>query len=294
MSDNLPATLPKAVRPAQAQHIVNIIRRAAKAEIMPRFRSLAADDVRTKSHANDLVTEADTASEVMITRALKIAFPNALVVGEEAVADDPDLIKQIVNAQLAFIIDPIDGTWNYAHGIAVFGVIIAVTQFGRPVFGLIYDPIADDWAIADDDSPARMETANNVSRPLKASMGKPLDALIGYVPLHMFPKEKQHELAAALPGFTRTHPLGCSAHEYRMIAQGHADFVLTGSLHPWDHAAGALICERAGAHVEMLDGGPYLASRHEGHLLVAPDRTTWNRLKKVFGFLLEKADQKPS
>ncbi|MCX7560349.1 inositol monophosphatase [Sulfitobacter sp. F26204] len=291
MSDNLPATLPKAVKPAQAQYIVNLVRRAAKTEIMPRFRSLATNDIRIKSHKNDLVTAADTATETMISRALSIAFPEALVIGEESVADAPEQLAQIADAPLAFIIDPIDGTWNYAHGIAVFGVIIAVTQFGRPVFGLIYDPIADDWAVADEDSPTRLETASNVSRPLKASMGKALDALIGYIPLHMFPKAKQPALAAALPGFARTHPLGCSAHEYRMIAQGHADFLLTGSLHPWDHAAGALICERAGAHVEMLDGGPYSAARLNGYLLVAPDRTTWNRLKKVFAFLLEEAGQ---
>ncbi|MBM1690425.1 inositol monophosphatase family protein [Sulfitobacter geojensis] len=288
MSTTLPATLPKAVSAAQQQHIVNIVRRAAKAEIMPRFRSLSASDIRTKSHANDLVTAADTAAEMMITRALQIAFPTALVVGEEAVADNPALLDQIADAPLAFIIDPIDGTWNYAHGMAIFGVIIAVTQFGKPAFGLIYDPVADDWVIADEETPARMETAANNPRTLKASMGKPLGALIGYVPLHMFAKEHQAKMAVALTGFTRSHPLGCSAHEYRMIAQGHTDFLLTASLHPWDHAAGALICERAGAHVEMLDGGPYSADRRSGHLMVAPDRTTWNRLKKVFTFLLDQ------
>lgn len=288
MSTTLPATLPKAVSAAQQQHIVNIVRRAAKAEIMPRFRSLSASDIRTKSHANDLVTAADTAAEMMITRALQIAFPTALVVGEEAVADNPALLDQIADAPLAFIIDPIDGTWNYAHGMAIFGVIIAVTQFGKPAFGLIYDPVADDWVIADEETPARMETAANSPRTLKASMGKPLEALIGYVPLHMFAKEHQAKMAVALTGFTRSHPLGCSAHEYRMIAQGHTDFLLTASLHPWDHAAGALICERAGAHVEMLDGGPYSANRRSGHLMVAPDRTTWNRLKKVFTFLLDQ------
>ncbi|GAA6174143.1 inositol monophosphatase family protein [Sulfitobacter pacificus] len=288
MSDTLPAPLPKAVSLAQQHHIVNIIRRAAKAEIMPRFRALSAGDIRAKSHAHDLVTAADTAAEQMITRALQIAFPEALIVGEEAAADTPELLGEIANAQLAFIIDPIDGTWNYAHGMAVFGVIIAVTRFGRPAFGVIYDPVNDDWVIADDESPAMMDAAATSPRPLKASMGKPLDALIGYVPLHIFPKEHQAKLAVALTGFARTHPLGCSAHEYRMIAQGHADFLLTASLHPWDHAAGALICERAGAYVEMLDGGPYNADRHSGHLMVAPDRTTWNRLKKVFAFLLEQ------
>lgn len=287
MSHPLPAPLPKAVSLAQQQHIVNLVRRTARAEILPRFRHLAAGDIDTKSNAHDLVTAADTATEQMITRALQIAFPDALVIGEEAVAAAPDLLQKIANAQLAFIIDPIDGTWNYAHGIAVFGVIIAVTRFGRPVFGLIYDPVADDWVIADDEGPANMESATHTARQIKASMGKSLDALVGYVPLHLFAQDKQAKVAAAMTGFARSHSLGSSAQEYRMIAQGHADFLITESLHPWDHAAGALICERAGAHVEMLDGGPYSAERHSGHLLVAPDRTTWNRLKKVFTFLLE-------
>ena len=63
--------------------------------------------------------------------------------------------------------------------------------------------------------------------------------------------------------------------------------MLTAQLTAWDHAAGALICERAGAHVEMLDGGPYTAARHEGHLLVAPDKDSWNRIRDLFSFLLD-------
>lgn len=285
MAENLPATLPRAVSAAQQAHIVNIIRRTARAEIMPRFRSLSAADIDTKSGPNDLVTAADTAAEAMITRTLKIAFPDALIVGEESVAANPTLLDKIADAPVAFIIDPIDGTWNYARGLALFGVILAVTQFGKPSFGLIYDPVADDWAIADDLGHAALETAGT-SKPLKAAMGKPLEALSGFVPLNLFPKSHQARLASTLPSFARTHPLGCSAHEYRLLAQGHRDFSLSGSLHPWDHAAGALICANAGAHVEMLDGGEYSASRRDGYLLVAPDRTTWNRLKKVFAFLL--------
>ena len=291
MSDNLPATLPNPVSPAQQQHIVNIVRRAARAEILPRFRQLDASDIATKSRADDLVTAADTAAEAMITRALQIAFPNALIVGEEAVAENPALLDQIADAPVAFIIDPIDGTWNYAHGLAVFGVIIAATRFGRPVFGLIYDPVADDWAISGDQGPALFETANGITRDLRAAIGKPLDKLSGHIPLDMFSGDAQAKLASTLPSFARTQPLRCSAHEYRLIAQGFTDFLLTGTLHPWDHAAGALICERAGSHVEMLDGGPYNAGTSKGYLLVAPDRTTWNRLKKVFGFLVEKAGQ---
>lgn len=287
MSDTLPAKLPKPVSSAQQQLIINIVRRAARAEILPRFRRLHTSDINTKTNADDLVTAADTAAEAMMTRALQIAFPSALIVGEEAASKTPTLLDQIADAPLAFILDPVDGTWNFAHGLAVFGVIVSVTQFGQPAFGLIYDPLADDWVIADDNTPARLERSDGITRRLKTNDEKPLEDLSGYIPLHMFKGDQKTQMAQTLPTFRRTSSLWCSAHEYRMIAQGHADFVLTQSLYPWDHAAGALICERAGAHVEMLDGGPYTAARHEGHLLVAPDRITWNRLHKVFAFLVK-------
>lgn len=286
MNDTLPATLPRAVTPAQQQQIVNIVRRAARAEITTRFGILEPSEIFTKSRSDDLVTVADMAAEAMMTRALQIAFPHALVIGEEAAAKNPDLTAEIADAPLAFILDPIDGTWNFANGLAVFGMIVAVTQFGRPAFGLIYDPVLDDWAIADDESHARMDRPSGIETRLKAAMGKSIETLTGLVSINHFTPEMKPKVAETLPSFGRVHSLRCSAHEYRMIAQGRADFLLTANLHPWDHAAGALICERAGAHVEMLDGGPYDASRLEGHLLVAPDRPTWNRLKKIFGFLL--------
>ncbi|MGJ8597293.1 inositol monophosphatase family protein [Sulfitobacter sp.] len=290
---NLPATLAPAVTSAQRTQIINIVRRAAKAEIMPRFRRLSDGDIRTKSSASDLVTDADTRAEAMITRALQIAFPSALVIGEEAVAAKPDLLDGIAEAQLAFHIDPVDGTWNFAHGLAVFGVIIAATRYGKPVFGLIYDPVGDDWAIADEEMTPELQRPFGAPRMLKAAEAKPLEDMSGIIPLHLFPKEKQAQLAATFSGFSRVNTLRCSAHEYRMLAQGHADFSLTALLHPWDHAAGALIAARAGAHVEMLDGGDYDATRTTGHLLIAPDKATWSKLKKTFSFLIAENENAP-
>jgi fructose-1,6-bisphosphatase/inositol monophosphatase family enzyme len=283
----LPATSQPVLTKAQQSLVLNIVRRAARTEIMPRFRALAPGDIATKSRPDDLVTAADTATEAMITRALQQAFPSALVVGEEAVHADPGLLDRIAEAPLAFILDPVDGTWNFAQGLAVFGVILAVTRFGRPAFGLIYDPVADDWVIAQSDASARIERPSGAGRPLKAAMGKQVESLTGFLPLHLFEQRHRAAVAATLPGFARVDCLRCSAHEYRMVAGGQVDFLLTGRLDPWDHAAGALICQQAGAHVEMLDGGDYSAARHKGYLLVAPDRSTWNRLKKVFGFLLD-------
>lgn len=288
---NLPATLTAAVTQAQRTQIINIVRRAAKAEIMPRFRRLSDGDIRTKSSAHDLVTDADTRAEAMITRALQIAFPTALVIGEEAVTAKPAALEGLAEAQLAFVIDPVDGTWNFAHGLPLFGVIIAATRFGKPVFGLIYDPVGDDWAIADEEMTPQLQRPFGAARELKAAEAKPLEEMSGIIPLHLFPQEKQAQLAATFPNFARVNTLRCSAHEYRMLAQGHVDFSLTALLHPWDHAAGALIAARAGCHVEMLDGGDYDATRKAGHLLIAPDKVSWSKLKKTFSFLLAETEK---
>ncbi|QUJ76630.1 inositol monophosphatase [Sulfitobacter albidus] len=286
-TDDLPAPLPPALTPAQRQNVVNIVRRAARAEIVPRFRRLSSGDIATKSSPIDLVTEADTRAEAMITRALQIAFPSALIVGEEACAKKPDLLDKVADAALAFIIDPVDGTWNFAHGLANFGVIVAATRFGKPVFGLIYDPMNDDWAIADEEMTPQMQRPIGAPKTLAAAPAKPLDEMTGNFPVHMFDKAMQPRLAALIPDFRAIVNQRSSAVEYRLLAQGHQDFALTALLHPWDHAAGALICQRAGCHVQMLDGEDYTAARHEGFLLVAPDKASWSKLKKKFAFLLE-------
>lgn len=287
MSDMLPAPLPAPISAAHQSHILNIVRRAARAEILPRFRNLHASDIDSKSGPDDLVTAADVETEKMMTRALTIAFPTALIVGEEAASKDPELVAKIDDAPLCFILDPVDGTWHFANGLAMFGVILAVTQYGKPVFGLIYDPLADDWAVANAEGPATFERASGMTRPLHAAMGKALEELTGFVPQHLWQGETRQKLAQVATTFRRTRSLGCAAHEYRMVAQGKIDFAINTQLKPWDHVAGALICERAGAHVEMLDGTPYTAGRSDGVLMVAPDRTTWNRLQKVLSFLVD-------
>lgn len=285
MPDNLPAKRAPALSPAQRNNVINILRRAAKAEIMPRFRALNAADIATKSGPDDLVTIADTAAEAMITRALNMAFPGALVIGEEAVSSNATLLDKIADAPLCFIIDPVDGTWNFARGMSVFGIILAVTRYGKPACGLIYDPVMDDWAIADDQSPAQMQHPSGITRDLQVSKGGELAGLSGYIPLYLFEPERRAKLAATLTSFGWVNSLRCSAHEYRMLAQGHVDFLLTESLNPWDHAAGVLICQQAGGYVQMLSGEDYSATLRSGHLLAAPDKATWKSLAKVFKFL---------
>ena len=134
--------------PNDIRRVGEILAFAARTEIMPRFRRLTATQVREKSSPLDLVTEADEVAEAVITTGLKAAFPGAIVIGEEGTHKDPALLQAIATAELAFIVDPIDGTRNFTANLPLFGVMAAATVRGEVVAGVIYDPVCQDWAYA--------------------------------------------------------------------------------------------------------------------------------------------------
>ncbi|MDU8928950.1 inositol monophosphatase [Alisedimentitalea sp. MJ-SS2] len=277
-SDNLPMPATR-LTPAQEKSLVQIVRRAARAEISPRFRKLTAGQISTKSGPQDIVTAADTGAEAMIARAILRLFPNAVVLGEEAFAGDASLRDTAAQAELAFIVDPLDGTWNFAHGVPLFGIILAATRFGKPIFGLIYDPQTDDWMFASEDGHALQSEIGVPAKRLFTSDGGALETLSGFVHLSLMPQDEQEVLAPLLTAFDRTNALRCSAHEYRLMAAGAVDFVLSGTLNPWDHAAGVLITRRAGGVSRFVDGRDYDISVKDGHLLTACDEDTWNAVR---------------
>src|SRR5437763_13857904 len=106
---------------ADIHGVGEILAFAARTEIMPRFRKLAPAQIRRKSSAFDLVTEADEAAEAVIATALLAAFPGAVVIGEESAHEDPALLDTIADAELVFIVGPVDGTRNFASYLPPFG-----------------------------------------------------------------------------------------------------------------------------------------------------------------------------
>jgi len=285
MSDSLPMPIPAPLTAAQRIQIVNLVRRAARAEILPRFRTLGLADIDEKSGPLDVVTAADRDAEKMIVRGLLSMFPNAHIVGEET--STAEKIAQLADAEMGFAIDPVDGTWNFANGLATFGVILAMTRFGSPVFGLIYDPVMDEVMVADDISQTQVIAPRRPARAVSVSKGGPIESLSGFASFYNLSKDKQPEMGALMTRFRRLYTLRCSAHEFRMVAQGKVDFVLSSTLTPWDHAAGVLLVKRAGGHSAMLDGSEYRADQRKGHLLCASDAATWGRIRDAMSFLLD-------
>lgn len=248
--------------------LIRLVRQVAKTEILPRFRRLAAADVSAKTGPEDLVTEADLRAEAALSAGARALLPEALIVGEEAVELDRALLDDLVEAPMSVIIDPVDGTWNFAKGLTTFGVILAVAERGEAVFGLLYDPVMDDWVWARRGEGAWYERADGTVRPLNFGES-PVDGLTGFVPLFNFPEPTRSRLAGAVPGVRRIWSVRCSCHEYRTLAFDGADFCLSSALKPWDHAAGALIVEEAGGAVGLLDGRPYRAAITSGGSLLS-------------------------
>lgn len=260
--------------------VMDNMRQAGRAEILPRFLALTAGDIRTKTGPDDLVTDADIGAERMLSQALSARFPGALVVGEEAVAADPTILDRLATAELAVIIDPVDGTWNFANGVPLFGTIVAIVSGGQTVAGLIHYPLTGDFLVARPGQGAWLVAADGARTPLKVAPSGPSDEMHGFMPLHMFTPEEQIAFAPRLTRLARITTWRCSAFEYRMIATGAMSFSLNAGLMPWDHAAGVLIHQEAGGFAALLDdAAPYRFSMTQGHLLLAPDETSWRAIR---------------
>jgi len=124
-----------------AVRIGKILSLVAQAEIMPKFGAMTAARVREKSSRFDVATDADEAAERAIFAALEIAYPGAVIVGEEATARNGSLLDAIGTADLAFVLGPLDGTKNFASGLPLFGIMIAATVQGEIVLAAIHDPV---------------------------------------------------------------------------------------------------------------------------------------------------------
>jgi len=278
-------------KPTQAR-LINIVRRAGQEIVMPSFRQLSAADVETKSSLTDLVTIADKASETFISNEIEAAFPEWEIVGEEAVADDPSTTDKIATADTCVIIDPIDGTWNYAHGLSDFGIILAVIVKGVTRFGLLYDPVNDDWIYANLGEGAffqrtamaekgKHQTPTQAPLPLNITAEPELDKLAGIMSVNSYSDEKKRDFALKASRFIRINNLpSCPA--YRQIAQGHFHFSLTYKMLPWDHAAGVLVHTEAGGICRTLDGQEYSPTLLDGEMLAAQSETQWQELAAYF------------
>ncbi len=271
-----------------ALQIGEILSRVAQAELMPRFGRLTADQVRQKSSRFDVVTDADEATEQAIAEALQAAYPGAIVVGEEAAERDRTLLDRIATADLAFILDPIDGTKNFASGLPLFGVMLAATARGEVVLGAIHDPIRRDTAFALRGEGAWMQGEDGLRVALRVAGTVPVSEMDAIIGTNFLPEPLRTTVNHNLSRLGMSSWLRCAAHEYRIAAAGHCHLLFYNKLMPWDHAAGWLLHREAGGYSAHFDGTAYRPTHLTGGLICAPDRASWLLAREA---LLEPAER---
>ena len=199
----------------------------------------------------DLVTAADIAAEQAFREMVAARFPDHQVIGEEQ--RDPPPRRD--DARCRWIIDPLDGTTNFAHGLALFCVSIALEVDGTLEIGVVYDPIGEELFTAER---GRGATVNG--QPLRVSTtGTIGDGLLctGFPYTIRDGQARQVAIFGAFLGRARAvRRLGSAALDLCYVAAGRFDAFWEEQLHPWDIAAGALIVAEAGGRVTAYDDGP--------------------------------------
>ncbi|WP_372731920.1 inositol monophosphatase [Novosphingobium sp.] len=232
-----------------------LMRETAEKTLLKHYQKLSIGDVTDKA-ADDVVTIADTESEAMLAEGLAKILPDAVIVGEEAAHADPAIFERLSN-KLCWIIDPLDGTNNYAVGKPPFGILLALAEQGETVAGWIYDPLSGRLCTAHRGQGAWINGERFTSRVSGAD--KPI-AAISLVFVDQAKREALLEHIA--PHYTLVDIPRCAAEQYPRIGLGVNDVSIFEKTLAWDHAAGVLFLNESGGKAARPDGSAYRVDRH--------------------------------
>ncbi len=235
--------------------VAALMRETAEKTLLKHYQKLSIGDVTDKA-ADDVVTIADTESEAMLAEGLAKILPDAVIVGEEAAHADPAIFERLSD-KLCWIIDPLDGTNNYAVGKPPFGILLALAEQGETVAGWIYDPLSGRLCTAHRGQGAWINGERFTSRVSGAD--KPIAA----ISLVFVDKEKREALLKHIaPHYTLVDIPRCAAEQYPRIGLGTNDVSLFEKTLAWDHAAGVLFLNESGGKAARPDGSAYRVDRH--------------------------------
>lgn len=258
------------------QAIPALLERVAGEVILPRFGRLSVADTAEKT-PGDWVTIADRESEAIITDELQSLDPDALVVGEEAASTDPSLIDTVAHGRV-WLVDPLDGTNNFAAAREPFGMMIALVEDGVTQAGWIYAPVTKRLCFARRGGGAFINGVRVTAAPRTDRV--PVATYSNY----WFSPEEAAAIETAATGvLDLRHGLRCAAAQYAALVDGTHDIARFERIYPWDHAAGALFLTEAGGHVARPDGQPYRLTDTGKGLLAAASVETWERGARVLG-----------
>ena len=274
--------------------VKRFVEETAAEVIMPLFRRLADHEVREKE-GGEVVTAADIASEERLTRLLQDHLPGSRVVGEEAAAERPEVLEQVRGEDPVWLIDPVDGTGNFAAGRRTFAVMVALVRKGDILASWIHEPNLERTAMAEAGSGAWIGDLR-----LSAAAAVPLSDMRGTLHGGFGHPDLRRRIQQVRDSIGAIPSLSCAGAEYVRLAAGKMHYSLfpdrvierraPGEVHytlftkmmPWDHAPGVLLFTEAGGRARTFDRQVYDPVRRDTPgLLMAPDEASWEALHEV-------------
>ena len=255
--------------------ILDLMRRVSERAILPRYRNLAAGEVEDKG-GNDPVTIADKDSEALLREGLAAIDASLAFVGEETAHADPAILERLDRP--CWIVDPVDGTRNFAAGKPPFGIIIARADGGVAQSGWIYDCLTGRFCSAHRGAGAMIDGERVTSRPTGQS---PPIAAISLI----FMEEQRRDATRRhiAPAYELVDIPYCAAEQYPRLALGTNDVSIFERTLAWDHAAGVLWLNEAGGKAARPDGSPYRVDEvGRTGLLGAASPALWDELADLY------------
>ncbi len=248
--------------------IRSAMREVAREVVMPRYRNLAEGEISEKTKG-ELVTIADQESEHRLAEHLSAILPEAGIVGEEACAADPGRLAS-AGSGLQWLVDPIDGTGNFAAGQPPFGIMIALADAGTVLAGWMLDPLSGRFCHAILGGGAFVD-----GKPVRARETG-ADVPVAALAVHYMTPEERTDIARRSAGrFTTVDIPRCAAEQYPRLVLGENDISVFWRTLPWDHAAGVLFLNEAGGRCARPDGTPYRVGDARRGLLGASSPRMW-------------------
>ena len=234
-----------------AAHVAIEAAHAGSLALLEHFRKPL--DIRTKGVAN-YVTQADLAAETAVVQTILDAFPSHAILSEESHSDRAD-------AEHSWIIDPLDGTNNFIHGMPHFAVSIGYYQNGEGILGIVTSPATGDWFVA-----ARGEGAWFNGQPIQVSRAQGLEQAMIACGFYYDRDQMMQSTLDTIGDLFRTQihgirRFGAAALDLAWVAAGWFDGFFEYRLSPWDIAAGAVIIQEAGGKVSDCMGNPVALNR---------------------------------
>ena len=253
----------------------DLLRQTAEEIILPRWKNLQQDDIQHKA-ADDVVTVADREAEQFLSQQLVKLLAGSQVVGEEAVHENAGRLKALDGDAPVWVIDPLDGTGNFAAGDERFAIMVCLMLRGETLAAWIYQPLQNTLTSAELGAGAYA----NAARLRIDAPARPLSQLRGALLTRFLPDPLRPTAQAAAKAFREIDMSRCGGFDYPAFAQGDLQFLFYYRTLVWDHAPGSLIASEAGGLVRRLDGSAYQPTDQRSGLLVADNAQNWLNIQR--------------